>query len=454
VSSHKDGKAISRRRLLTAAVLGAGTLSVVGGSTAALAGMRDGRSGAFVRAALRRPPGTPAASGTPSAAPTTPAPSRSPSASATKKAATRAGIVHPGALHTQADFDRMAAKVKAGAQPWKAGWDRLVANPHAQSGYQPRPVATVVRGGTGQNYALLFKDAAAAYQNALRWKVAGTEEHGDKARDILNAWSATLTALAGNADRFLLAGLQGWQLANAGEIMRGYPGFAQERFAAMLTGVFYPMNNQFLTKHNDACITNYWANWDLCNMASVLAIGIFCDDQAKIDQAVAYFKTGAGNGSIMHAVPFLHPDGLAQWQESGRDQGHTLMGMGQLGAFCQMAWNQGHDLFGYADNRFMRAAEYVARYNLGQQVPFTTYRWGTGQNCAPREQTVVSEAGRGINTPVWALLYNHYGVRKGLRVPNIEAYARRVGPEGGGGDYGPNSGGYDALGFGTLAYSL
>ncbi|GAA4708704.1 alginate lyase family protein [Phytohabitans rumicis] len=453
MSSQSD-RSVARRRLLTAAVLGAGALSVAAGSTAALAGIRSGGPRAFVR---RRPP-APGGLGGFGGAPTPPGPSQSPTpspaASATTSAAAQAGIAHPGILHTQADYDRMAAKVRAGAQPWQAGWDRLVANPHAQSSYRPRPVATVVRGGTGQNYAVLFKDAAAAYQNALRWKVAGSREHGDTARDILNAWSGTLTAIHGNADRFLLAGLQGWQLAQAGEMLRGYPGFAQDKLAALLRDVFYPMNNQFLTKHNDACITNYWANWDLCSMTSVLAIGVFCDDQAKIDQAITYFKTGAGNGSILHAVPFLHPGGLAQWQESGRDQGHTLMGMGQLGAFCQMAWNLGHDLFGYADNRFMRAAEYVAAYNLGQEVPFTTYRWGTGQNCAAREQTAVSPAGRGLNTPVWALLDNHYRVRQGLRVPNIEAYARRVGPEGGGGDYGPNSGGYDCLGFGTLAYTL
>jgi hypothetical protein len=35
-------------------------------------------------------------------------------------------------------------------------------------------------------------------------------------------------------------------------------------------------------------------------------------------------------------------------------------------------------------------------------------------------------------------------------VPNIAAYARRTRAEGGGGDYGPNSGGFDTLGFGTL----
>jgi hypothetical protein len=189
-------------------------------------------------------------------------------------------------------------------------------------------------------------------------------------------------------------------------------------------------------------------------MASILAIGILCDDQAKVNQAITYFKTGAGNGSILHAVPFLYSGGLGQWQESGRDQGHTMLGVALMGAFCQMAWNQGQDMFGYSGNRFMQGCEYIARYNLGQSVPFTTYTWGTGQNCARRSQTVISSASRGQNRPVWELVYNHYAKLRGLSVPNITAYAARVRPEGGGGDYGSDSGGFDQLGFGTLTCTL
>jgi len=44
--------------------------------------------------------------------------------------------------------------------------------------------------------------------------------------------------------------------------------------------------------------------------------------------------------------------------------------------------------------------------------------------------------------------------RKGLAAPNTAAYAARVRVEGGGGDYGGDSGGFDQLGFGTLAYTL
>lgn len=368
---------------------------------------------------------------------------------------TPAKFAHPGLLHTQGDFDRMTAKVTAGAQPWKAGWDTLVASAHSQAGWRPRPVATVVRGGPGENYGQLFNDAAAAYQNALRWKISGERDHGDTARDILNAWSRTLTGISGTSDKFLAAGLYGCQLANVGEILRGYPGFDLDGLTRMLRTVFRPMNDDFLANHNGNCVTHYWANWDLCNLASALAIGILCDDAAEVDRIVRYVRSGAGNGALDHAIPFDHPDqGLAQWQESGRDQGHTLLGIGVLGTVCQMAWNQGIDLFSANSDRFRRACEYVARYNLGEDVPFTSYTWGSGKSCTQNTQTVISDAGRGQSRPVWELVHNHYAVRRRVEVPHVSAMAAKVRPEAGGGGYGSTSGGFDVLGFGTLTFTL
>ena len=64
-------------------------------------------------------------------------------------------------LHATADLARMKAKVAAGAQPWTAGWNRLVANAHAALTWTPRPAAIVYRGANGtnpENYAQLFND--------------------------------------------------------------------------------------------------------------------------------------------------------------------------------------------------------------------------------------------------------------------------------------------------------
>lgn len=369
-------------------------------------------------------------------------------------AAAEKPFVHPGLLHRQEDFDRMKEKVAQAAEPWKAGWERLVNNPHSSLKWKPRPTAVIFRGtghkGEPQNYPLLYNDAAAAYALALRWKITGDSAYAEKGIEILDAWAQTLTRIGGTNDRFLASGIYGHEMANAGEILRTYPGWPPshfERFRKMMLDVFYPMNHEFLA-HTGGHVDHSWANWDLCNMASMEAIGVVADRRDIYNEAIEYFKHGAGNGSIEHVVWKLYPDGLGQWQESGRDQGHTAMGVGLLGAFCQMAWNQGDDLYGYDDNRFLKGAEYVAKYNLGQNVPYTTYV------NSDVKQEAISDFARGNEAPIWELVYNHYVVLRGLPAPFVTQYAEKVRPEGGGGDYGPNSGGFNVLGYGTLAYTL
>ncbi|GHE13729.1 hypothetical protein GCM10010339_81660 [Streptomyces alanosinicus] len=367
----------------------------------------------------------------------------------------RGGLVHPGMLHTQADFDRMAAKVKAGAAPYKAGYAVLAANSHAQSTWKPNPLARVVRGGDGTNVGTLYHDVHAAYQNALRWKVTGDRAHADAAREILNAWSAKLTALDGNADRFIAAGLHGYQFANAAEIMRDYPGFDLARFQKMLVDVFYRQSSDFLAHHNGAYVTNYWGSWDLLSIACVLATGILCDDRAKVDEAVTYFKSGKGNGSVKNLIPHIHPGGLGQWVEVGRDQGHATLGVGLAGAIAEMAWNQGIDLYGYDDNRLLKGFEYVAKWNLGHDVPYTAWMWNYGAPgvwSGSQNLTAPSADSRGARRPIWESIYHHYVNRRGLDAPYVTEYAKMVRPEGGGGNYG-EGGGFDQLGFGTLAFT-
>ncbi|MFE6172491.1 alginate lyase family protein [Streptomyces sp. NPDC056464] len=363
---------------------------------------------------------------------------------------------HPGLLHTRADLDRMAAKVKAGASPHTAGFARLTANRHAQRGWTANPQATVVRGGSGQNYGILYNDVHAAYQNALRGHISGDGAHLDTAVAILNAWSAELTGVGGNADRFLAAGLYGYQIANAAELVRDHPDFELDRFREMLTGVFAPLGDDFLVRHNGAVVSNYWTNWDLAAMCCVLATGILCDDRAQVARAVEYFKHGEGLGAIRNAIPVVHDDGLAEWLEAGRDQGHALLGVGLMGTFCEMAWNQGIDLYGYDDSRFLKGAQYVAKWAMGGEVPFTanTRRKGAINGWSGSETvTEAAPVDPAMTRPIWAMIANHYTRRRGLPASYLTRIAAKSAPEGGGGDYGPNSGGYDQLGFGTLAFT-
>jgi hypothetical protein len=187
-----------------------------------------------------------------------------------------------------------------------------------------------------------------------------------------------------------------------------------------------------------------------------MAIGILTDKRVIYNEAVNYFQHGVGNGNILKAINYVFTGadaGLAQLQESGRDQGHATLVIAQLGTICQMAWNQGDDFFGFDNNRFLKACEYTAKYNVANlDVPFHTYNYN---NCSSIwTQTAISSDSRGTVRPMWELPYNHYAKLKGLTATYTKMGVQVTQPEGGGGDYGPNSGGFDQLGLGTLLYSL
>lgn len=389
------------------------------------------------------PPAAPSPpSQTPPAAPSpAPAPAPAPSPAPTT-------FVHPGGLHTDADFVRMRAKIAEGAQPWAMGWTALQNSGHSGLGMIPNPLEQVLRGGTGQNFGTMVKDMQRAYQLALRWKVSQDTAYADLAVVFLDAWSKTMKRLDGNADRFLAAGIYGYQWANTVELMRGYPGWSAEgieRFQRLLLDHFYPLSHDFLIGHNGANITNYWANWDLCNINSIMAIGICCDRRDLYNEAIHYYKNGRGNGAAAHNVYVIHPGHFGQWQESGRDQGHSTLGMSLCGALCEMAWSQGDDLYGHWNNRLLSAAEYVAASNLADAggvypaLPFSRYvnRQGTF--------TGISPAGRPHFRYGWELLHNHYVNRKGLSAPYVTAMAAKIRPE--------LRGSGDDPGMGTLTFS-
>lgn len=129
----------------------------------------------------------------------------------------------------------------------------------------------------------------------------------------------------------------------------------------MYEKVFLPLNIAFL-KHEAASqhnVLHFFANWELGNIASVIAMGVLTDNQTLFDFGVDYYKTGEGNGAIIQAVSNLVEEPgtgilLGQGQESGRDQGHSSLCWQLLGAIAQQAWNQGEDLYGFDDNRFLK----------------------------------------------------------------------------------------------------
>jgi hypothetical protein len=261
---------------------------------------------------------------------------------------------------SQTDIDRIKTKLAAKKEPWTASWNKLTSIPFSSVDYKDNAVRDINRAENGE---ALWHDAAAAFNLALRWKISGDDQYADTASNILVAWADKLEVLSGGDEAYLTAGLQGYELANAAELLRDYKPFVQKGFSSvvgMLNEVFLPMNLDFLnqvlgSQHN---VKHFFANWEQGNIASALAIAVLTDNQTTWDFTIDYFKNGVGNGAINNAISNIVQEPgtktlLGQGQESGRDQGHSALNFQLLGAIGQQAWNQGEDLFAYNNSRIL-----------------------------------------------------------------------------------------------------
>lgn len=412
---------------------------------------------------------------------------------------------HPCAMYTAADFNRVKQEIAEGTlTDVKKAFDALKVSPYSSLSYTPEPQEVIVRGdatGTGvdkENYAYAMRDAAAAYQMAMLWKLTDNEAYANKSVEILNAWAGKCKKITSNdANQVLAAGAQGYTFACAAEIMTTYSGWAkadQDVYKKWMLNVFASKNKDFLDNHtgSNVCALHYWSNWDLVNMCSYMAIGILTENSDMVNYVVNYFYKGAGNGCIKNLIQgtFADPLGtgeqIAQDQESGRDQGHAQMSAMVAANLAQMAYSLYEqnklnadasklDFFAANDNALMKLGEYVALSNLrngsdnankeGQWIvnasnmPFNTYLYCIGCTCKDKNHGVTQtqladDSGRGSVRPGWEIYYNHYAKVKGLAsgFTYVKQMADKMRPECGAGDsrYGSNSGAFDQLGWGTL----
>jgi hypothetical protein len=342
-------------------------------------------------------------------------------------------FVHPGLLHSAADFSRMKSGIEKMQEPIYQGYLVFKVNAQSQSSYLMQgPMPMVGRNPTiGQ--PVYDKDAAAAYQNAVMWVLTGQKAYADKAIEIVNAWSRTLKSITGR-DAVLMAGLGPFKMVNAAEILRytgtGWSAVDIQKTEDHFKNVIYPVIKDYASFAN--------GNWDTAAMKTAMAIGVFCNDRPIFEKALRYYVAGAGDGCLFNYI--INETG--QCQESGRDQAHTQLGIAHLADCSEIAWQQGLDLYGYGDNRLLKGFEYTAKYNLGMDVPYIVQVDQTGKYLNRQ----ISTEARGRFRTVYEEVYNHYVKRAGLAAPYTSQVADKIRPE-------LQGSGGDNIGFGTLFFT-
>lgn len=354
-------------------------------------------------------------------------------------------FVHPGILHSTESLVRIRTLVKDNVYPSIGSFNKLKAEPEASFHYGMQgPFRFISRGGEyGYTKAPCEDDFNAAYYNSLMWVITKDKRHAVKAMEIIRAYAMTLERIFPN-DAPLCAGLQGFILVNAAEIMRytysssiydgGWTMDDTKNTERMFRNVFLPVLTEFYATKP---YTN--GNWGIAVTKAKIGISVFLNDRNLYDEAVEFFYYGKDNGSLPN---YIAESG--QIQESGRDQAHCMLGMGCMAEIAEVAWNQDDDLYGALDNRIMRGCEYIAKSNLGYDVPFFTWKDITGKYSNWQS---LGHAGMAEFRAVFELPYNHYVERRHIAMPYTKMVLARIRPEGAGFTC-------DNPGFGTLLFYL
>ncbi|MDE6000262.1 MAG: alginate lyase family protein, partial [Bacteroidaceae bacterium] len=398
------------------------------------------------------------------------------------------GFIHPGGLHTQADFDRIKQQLAEGNEKVTAAYKVLKEAAYSSASAATYPSEIIVRGGSGENYINAARGATIAYQNALRWKIDGTKANADHAVKVLMSWANTTKAISGTSDQCLARGLYGYEFAQAAELMRDYEGWSREdfhQFQQWMLNVWYPGCIGFLRSRNGTWENvgkwwqapgHYWSNWGLCNALAVISIGVLCDDVFIYNQGMSFIKYDQvgtfkdprtdnpilndgltefwGNLVVTTTDSELETGAygkLGQTNESGRDTGHAAMALGLAIDIAHQGWNQGDDLFSYMDHRIAAGIEYVAAQTQSVEgLPWTNYKYGTNgyYYTDSRAWEMTAPALGAQMRPYWGTVIGHYEGVKGVKMPFSEQAYKAMGIDAGG--QGGTSGGYDHLGYSVL----
>ena len=212
-------------------------------------------------------------------------------------------FVHPGILHNNADFERIANFVNDGIEPAIGSYELMINHPLSSSDYKLRGPFAVI--GRTDEYSFTKdpceNDFNAAYFNAVRWIVSRDEAHARKAMEIIRAYSPVLRRIHPH-DGPLCAGLQGFIIVNAAEILRytypadkyrgGWDSRDTELTSEMFRKAFIPVFTEF---YRTKAYTN--GNWGFSVLKGMIGMAVFLDDEDLFNE---YQYTS-------HLIRFLPP---------------------------------------------------------------------------------------------------------------------------------------------------
>lgn len=300
---------------------------------------------------------------------------------------------HPGMAQSAKDLEYMREMTLKGEEPWKTAYENL--QRQTSLDFVVNPIAYISVGAYGANSIggrEYGQGGTNAYNHALMWYITKDQRYADKAIEILDAWALTLRGFDGNNAKLNVA-LTGSEYMNAAEIIRhtgaGWSDKGIEQFKRAILSVFYPTVEDFFTEAN--------GNWDGGIINTMMCMGVFLENHDMFNRAVERYFRGQRNSGI---IKYIYPGG--QCQETTRDWGHVLLGIGEFAKAAQVANTNGIDFYSLGDDRLAQGFEQSFKYMLDKQ---DIDMYGVMQH---RDNSRLRDIGEAI--------YNYYKNERGINL--------------------------------------
>lgn len=343
-----------------------------------------------------------------------------------------AAFTHPGVGVSVAQLDFVRAKVQAGAQPWTDAFNQARNSAYASLSRTPKPRAVVECGPySNPNYGCTDEreDAIAAYTDALLWYLTRDDRYAQKSIQLMDAWSATVQDHT-NSNAPLQTAWSASSWPKAAEIIKhGYGNWPNAgRFATMLRNVYVP---EIINGSNSN------GNWELSMTEALQGIGVFLEDKAIYDKAIALYRLRVpayvyleSDGALPKTVPSQNLNTrdkiVSYWQGQGtfvtgltqetcRDFTHTGYGISSISHVLETARIQGIDMYPEFGERLRQALGFQSKWERNLEPVPSWLCQGTLH--------------RGLG-PITEVGYNALHTRLGIAMTNTQALTESRRPAG------------------------
>ena len=347
------------------------------------------------------------------------------------------GFIHPGIGVSACQLRTMQCHARAEDEPWLSSFTLLSSHPRAavtaKIEYREGDpdYFTVPFGDGGLRVAHnAQRDGDTASKQALMYVITGDVRHRERCMKILRLWSQIERA-ALHRDQQIRWGIALYKLCFAAEIMRcttiqnediEWNDEDEKRFRTFLSAVEFTVDGwwYFMNQHSYA-LKGYMAKTIFCGERDKYNV---CVERATVHRAYEPHNRGR-NGSIKYQIPAITEDietderidpPFIEVTEVGRDQAHAYGNIGSLSEIAMTAFIQGTrvdhitgepsdaddatGIFEFLDDRLLRGADYIARYNLGYKTKYYKTYFDSPNSWNKRQFGRVD--------PVFGILYHYY----------------------------------------------